>query len=91
MEAFGLGVPIPVLLRHCGRYFQFLGQRDPWHAIRRTLTSLQDYVLTNDLPYEEIIAPRPVAMRPSRTKRPPSTSADTNVSICSCAVIHADR
>ena len=141
MEAFSLGVPIPVLLLHCGRYFQrqgqfitayhcfslldgvvpgslseflealppaqirrfspaivprvfmvpgkyffafhrikraivdslgepatalllgqFLGQRDPWHATRRTLTGLQDYVLTNDLPYEEIIAPRPVDM-----------------------------
>jgi len=41
---------------------QFLGQRDPWHAARRTLTSLQEYVLANDLPYEEIIAPRPVEM-----------------------------
>ena len=140
-EAFGIGVPVPVLLRHCGRYFQrqgqfitayhcyslldqvvpgslgefldalplaqigrfspaivprvfmvpgkyffafhrikraivdslgepatavllgqFLAQRNPWHATRRTLTSLQDYVLTNDLPYEEIVAPRPVAM-----------------------------
>lgn len=141
MEAFGLGVPAPALLGHCGRYFQrrgqfitayhcfslldqvvpgsldeflnalpldqiarfspaivprwfmvpgryffaihrikrtlidslgetatavllgqFLGQRSPWHAARRALTSLQDYVLTNDLPYEEIIAPRPVEM-----------------------------
>jgi hypothetical protein len=141
MEAFGLGVPSPVLLRHSGRYFQrhgqfitayhchslldqvvpgsldeflnalpidqiprfspaivprvfmvpgkyffafhrikrtlvesfgepttaallgqFLGQCDPWHASRRTLTSLQDYVLTNDLPYEEIVAPRLLEM-----------------------------
>ena len=52
-----LGEPATALLLG-----QFLGQRDPWHATRRTLTSLQDYVLTNDLPYEEIIAPRPVAM-----------------------------
>ena len=41
---------------------QFLGQRDPWHATLCTSTSLQDDVLTNDLPYEEIIAPRLVAM-----------------------------
>jgi len=141
MEAFGLGVSAPTLLRRCGRYFQrhgqfitayhcfslldqvvpgsldeflaalpldqirrfspaivprvfmvpgryffafhrvkrtlvdslgeaataallgqFLGQRDPWHAARRALTGLQDYVLAKDLSYEEIIAPRRVAM-----------------------------